>query len=49
MVSYYQAPEYVSEHEMGYAPKFCEQPMIYVLTYLLIQACDGRQKNNSIV
>lgn len=48
MVSYYQAPEYVSEHEMGYAPKFCEQPMIYVLTYLLIQACDGRQKNNSI-
>lgn len=34
-VSYYQAPENLSENEMGYNPKFCEQPMVYMLAYLL--------------
>lgn len=34
-VSYYQAPENLSESERGYYPRFCEQPMIYMLAYLL--------------
>ena len=48
MISYYQAPEFLPEAQMGYRPKFCEQPMIYILTYLLMQAYDERQKNNSL-
>lgn len=48
MVSYYQAPEFLAESEMGYCPKFCEQPMIYMLAYLLMQACDNQQKGNSL-
>ena len=46
MVSYYQAPEFLSESEMGYFPRFCEQPMVYMLTYLLTQACDSQQRNS---
>lgn len=48
MVSYYQAPEYIPETQMGYRPQFCEQPMIYILTYLLVQAYDNRNKANSL-
>lgn len=48
MVSYYQAPEFLDSTEMGYRPKFCEQPMIYMLTYLLLQASDQRQKSNPL-
>ncbi|MBR3802338.1 MAG: hypothetical protein IKK37_02695 [Clostridia bacterium] len=38
MVSYYQAPEGLLPHERGYSPKFCEQPMLYMLAYLLVLA-----------
>lgn len=48
MVSYYQAPEFLAESEMGYHPKFCEQPMIYMLAYLLLQACDQQQNSNPL-
>lgn len=48
MVAYYQAPEFLPENEMGYRPKFCEQPMIYMLTYLLMQAYDAQQNNNTL-
>lgn len=48
MVAYYQAPEFLPESEMGYKPKFCEQPMIYMLTYLLVQAYDSQQKANTL-
>ncbi len=48
MISYYQAPEFLPEAEMGYRPKFCEQPMIYMLTYLLVQAYDSQQKSNPL-
>ncbi len=48
MVSYYQAPEFLPETQMGYHPRFCEQPMIYMLSYLLLQAYDNQQKVNSL-
>lgn len=44
MISYYQAPEFLKEEQVGYHPMFCAQPMIYILTYLLIQACDEQQQ-----
>lgn len=37
IVSLYQEPEFLREHEQGYSPKFCEQPMIYALLYVLMQ------------
>lgn len=42
MVSYYQAPEFLSASELGYRPKFCEQPMIYMLAYLLLHVYEER-------
>ena len=48
MVSYYQAPEYVNEYERGYSPRFCEQPMVYILIYLLMQAAESMQKGTSM-
>ena len=48
MVSYYQAPEFLSDNEVGYCPKFCEQPMIYILAFLLLQTCDIRQRSNPL-
>ena len=35
MVSYYQEPEFLSDAEKGYNPKFCEQPLVYALAYVL--------------
>jgi len=37
VVSLYQEPEFLREYEQGYSPKFCEQPMIYALIYVLMQ------------
>ena len=37
MTSLYQEPEFLREFEQGYSPKFCEQPMIYALIYILMQ------------
>ena len=37
VISLYQEPEFLHESEKGYAPKFCEQPMIYALIYILLQ------------
>nr|WP_300790003.1 hypothetical protein [uncultured Acetatifactor sp.] len=48
MISYYQAPEFLKEEQIGYHPMFCAQPMIYILTYLLIQACDEQQRKSSL-
>lgn len=36
IVSLYQQPEFLKESEQGYSPKFCEQPMIYSLAYILL-------------
>lgn len=37
IVSLYQEPEFLREYEQGYSPKFCEQPMLYALIYMLLQ------------
>lgn len=37
VVSLYQEPEFLKEYEQGYSPKFCEQPMIYAMIYILMQ------------
>lgn len=37
MISLYQEPEFLHEYEQGYSPKFCEQPMIYALIYILMR------------
>lgn len=47
MVSYYQAPEFLHPLERGYNPKFCEQPMVYILVYLLIQSIESLMSNKS--
>ena len=38
VVSLYQKAEFLKEYEQGYAPKFCEQPMIYALTYIIARS-----------
>lgn len=48
MISYYQAPEFLPQGQGGYTPMFCAQPMIYILTYLLLQACDVQQQKNPL-
>lgn len=40
IVSLYQKPEFLPESEQGYNPKFCEQPIIYMLVYILVQALE---------
>lgn len=42
VISLYQEPEFLRENgrERGYQPKFCEQPMIYTLIYILMQALE---------
>lgn len=37
VISLYQEPEFLREYEQGYNPRFCEQPMIYALIYILLQ------------
>lgn len=48
IVSYYQAPEYLPESEMGYSPKFCAQPMLYMLAYLMMQVSDEQSRKNGL-
>lgn len=43
VVSLYQEPEFLREYEQGYSPKFCEQPMIYALIYILMQEMSGKK------
>lgn len=35
MISLYQKPEFLPSEESGYCPRFCEQPMLYTLVYIL--------------
>ena len=44
IVSLYQEPEFLDKSEKGYQPKFCEQPMIYALTYILMQSWQQSQQ-----
>ena len=43
VISLYQEPEFLHEYEQGYSPKFCEQPMIYALIYILMQEIDAEK------
>lgn len=48
VVSLYQEPEFLQDHEKGYSPKFCEQPMIYALIYILMQELAQAQEKKSV-
>ncbi len=48
MVSLYQEPEFLPEYEKGYQPKFCEQPMVYSLAYILSQTIDNMKNRNAL-
>ncbi len=44
IVSLYQEPEFIDPQEQGYSPRFCEQPMIYALIYILMQSLQEEKK-----
>lgn len=48
MVALYQEPEFLPQAEKGYQPKFCEQPMVYALTYILTQTMDNMANRNPL-
>lgn len=48
MVALYQEPEFLPENRQGYHPQFCEQPMLYALAYILIQAMRAQNGKNSM-
>lgn len=48
MVALYQEPEFLPENRQGYHPQFCEQPMLYALAYILIQAMRAQNGRNSM-
>lgn len=41
ITSMYQAPEFLPESQRGYRPMFCEQPILYALTYMMRLGIDG--------
>lgn len=47
-VSLYQEAEFLENYEKGYTPKFCEQPMIYSLVYVLSQVLSGTNSSNAL-
>lgn len=47
MVSLYQEPEFLPAQDKGYQPRFCEQPMVYALTYILGQTIGSVQTGNA--
>ncbi|MBQ4528729.1 MAG: hypothetical protein II998_11740 [Clostridia bacterium] len=38
VISLYQEAEFMKDYDKGYSPKFCEQPMIYALTYIMARS-----------
>lgn len=50
MVSYYQAPEYIhyENDDERYSPEYCEQPMIYVMAYILANAIENTEDTKDI-
>ncbi len=44
VMSLYQEPEFLADSEKGYSPRFCEQPIVYALTYVLRLGVDGQWK-----
>ena len=41
VLSLYQEPEFLPDSQRGYKPMFCEQPILYALTYMIRLALDG--------
>ena len=48
MVALYQEPEFLPEERKGYRPRFCEQPMLYALAYILTQTLRAQTGQNSM-
>lgn len=48
MAALYQEPEFLPQSEKGYQPRFCEQPMVYALIYILTQTMDSIASRNSL-
>lgn len=44
VVSLYQEPEFLPANQKGYKPMFCEQPILYALTYVFKLALDGNKR-----
>lgn len=42
VTSLYQEPEFLSNSQKGYAPLFCEQPIIYALAYVMRLGLDNQ-------
>ena len=47
VMALYQEPEFLPESQKGYQPRFCEQPIIYALTYVMRLGQDGQWMRNS--
>lgn len=41
IISKYQEPEFLPNNQKGYSPMFCEQPIVYALTYVMRLGLDG--------
>lgn len=48
VTSLYQEPEYLPDTQKGYTPMFCEQPIIYALTYVMRLGIDGQWKQKGL-
>ena len=44
IVSLYQEPEFLPDTQKGYRPLFCEQPILYSITFAMRMAMDGQWK-----
>ena len=44
VTSLYQEPEFLSDAQKGYSPMFCEQPIIYALTYVMRLKLEEQQE-----
>lgn len=46
VISLYQEPEFLEKSQKGYHPMFCEQPILYAMTYMLRLAKEGEWNLN---
>lgn len=42
VTSLYQEPEFLADSQKGYSPMFCEQPIVYALTYVMRLGIDNQ-------
>lgn len=48
MIALYQEPEFLPKEQQGYHPRFCEQPMLYALAFILIQSMRAKTGKNTM-